>query len=286
MKKIWLIVLVFGLILGIDSTAISQVIEPPNHDVFNRQHNENRVKLNYAPIREADVFWSQRIWREIDFRQKINHPFYYPMQPQNGRKSFMTIVWDAVKTGELIAYAVTPPDDNFIEVKEYKQLLSELITIKTTDIIDPNPPYGIIGTKQDTTYFDPSKVEKIRIKEDWFFDKQRSVMDVRILGICPVLDDIDPLTGDKRGNKPIFWIYFPQARDLFAKSPVYNRANDAKRLTYDDLFQKRMFASYIYKEQNVYDRKINAYKEGLDALLEAEKIKENIFYKEHDLWEF
>ena len=49
---------------------------------------------------------------------------------------------------------------------------------------------------------------------------------------------------------------------------------------------KRMFASTIVKEGNVYDRNINEYMIGLDALLEAERIKAEIFNIEHDLWEY
>ena len=109
-------------------------------------------------------------------------------------------------------------------------------------------------------------------------------MDVRIIGICPVVDDY--LNGVFRGYKPLFWVYFPEARPIFAKAEVFNRHNSAKRLTYDDVFWKRMFNSYIYKEENVYDRVITDYATGLDALLESERIKTEIFNFEHDLWEY
>jgi len=110
-------------------------------------------------------------------------------------------------------------------------------------------------------------------------------MDVRILGLCPVKDDFDE-DGIFRGYKPLFWIYFPEARPIFAKNEVFNRFNDAERRTYDDVFWKRMFGSYVYKEQNVYDRKIVDYAMGLDALLEAERVKNDLFKFEHDLWEY
>ena len=119
-----------------------------------------------------------------------------------------------------------------------------------------------------------------------FFDKQRSVMDVRILGLCPLLKVKDEKGEYKPGYQAMFWIYFPDARPIFAKTELYNPKNGAERRTFDDIFQKRYFQSYIIKEDNTYDRKISAYKTGLDALLEAEKIKEGIFSIEHDLWEF
>ena len=124
---------------------------------------------------------------------------------------------------------------------------------------------------------------RIRIKEDWYFDKQRSQLLVRILGICPVM------MKDREGveiPEPLFWIYFPEARPILAKAEMFNRFNSAERRTYDEIFWKRMFGSYVYKEQNVYDRKISQYATGMDALLEAERIKNELFEFEHDLWEF
>jgi len=147
------------------------------------------------------------------------------------------------------------------------------------------PPYDWY----DTSYvkeFNPSDVKQIRVKEDWFFDKQRSVMDVRVLGLCPIVDDIDPTTGIARGKRPLFWIYFPEARPLFAQVEVFNRQNNAERRTLEDIFFKRMFASYIYKEENVYDRWIVEYARGLDALLESERIRNELIIFEHDLWEY
>jgi gliding motility associated protien GldN len=139
----------------------------------------------------------------------------------------------------------------------------------------------------DTTYFDTIKVnqiKKFRIKEEVFFDKQRSVMETRILGIAPI---IPKYSGDEiTGEMPAFWVYFPEARRVFAQAEVYNRHNDVHRLTYDDVFWKRMFASRIIKETNVYDREIQQYKAPMDALLEAERIKEDIRNYEHDMWSF
>ncbi|MBK7029095.1 MAG: gliding motility protein GldN [Bacteroidales bacterium] len=133
--------------------------------------------------------------------------------------------------------------------------------------------------------FQPTDVKKFRIKEDWFFDKQRSMMEVRIIGICPIVDQLDS-KGDFKGTKPLFWIYFPEARPIFAKSEVFNRFNGAAKMTYDDFFWKRMFSSYIYKEDNTYDRIIAEYALGIDAMLESERIKSDLFNFEQQLWEY
>jgi gliding motility associated protien GldN len=96
----------------------------------------------------------------------------------------------------------------------------------------------------------------------------------------------DPSSGEVIGYTPLFWVYFPQCREVFAKAEVYNTKNDAERRTLDDVFWKRMFSSYIHKESNVYDRYVNTYASGIDALLESDRIKNDIFVYEHDLWHF
>ena len=84
----------------------------------------------------------------------------------------------------------------------------------------------------------------------------------------------------------VFWFYFPQMRSTFAKHECFKRKNDAARVSYDDIFLSRMFGSYIIKEENVYDRYIKDYTAGLDALLKAEKISNEIEEFEQVLWEY
>ncbi|HET6992442.1 MAG TPA: gliding motility protein GldN, partial [Bacteroidia bacterium] len=117
-----------------------------------------------------------------------------------------------------------------------------------------------------------------------FFDRQRSVMDVRILGLCPLATKKDPTSGEVLGFRPLFWVYFPQLRPLLVRQRVFMGKNFSIPTTYDDLFAERYFSSYIYKESNVYDRTINSYETGVDAILESDRIKEEISNFESDLW--
>ena len=121
--------------------------------------------------------------------------------------------------------------------------------------------------------------------EDWFFDNSRGVMEARVIGICPIEEAFDEL-GEYKGERPLYWIYMPELRLTIATAPVPNPHNDAKRRTYDDLFNKRCFSSYIYQESNVYGRKISNYKQDLTLLLEGKKIEHEIFTFEQDLWEY
>jgi gliding motility associated protien GldN len=124
---------------------------------------------------------------------------------------------------------------------------------------------------------------RLRVKEDWYFDKQRSQLMVRIIALCPVL------MVEREGQEftqPLFWISYEQARDVLAKAEIFNRQNSAERRTYDEVFWKRLFDSYVYKEENVYDRTIGSYALGIDALLESERVKKEILNFEQNLWEY
>jgi len=281
MKKSFCIL--FILILGCSLPSFSQQ-STPRDGVYDRVNTAEKKPVPYVNVREADVFWKKRVWEVIDFREKMNQSFYYPEVPHNNWKSFMTVIMEALKDGSLTAYDASSSTDEFNLPLTYQEIISKYDKTDTIQKQRPYPPYESFDTVI-VSKFNPADVKKIRIKEDWFFDKQRSVMDVRIIGICPVTDNFDE-KGNFRGVEPMFWIYFPEARPIFAKTEVFNRFNGAAQLTYDDLFWKRIFSSYIYKVENVYDRKIIDYSQGLDALLEAEQVKKDIFDFEQDLWEY
>jgi gliding motility associated protien GldN len=285
LNKKRVLIILSGIILWSISINAQVMDSPPRDGVYDRISSPNRKPIPYAPLREADALWTKRIWRVIDMREKINQPFYYPVQPQNGRRSFMQVILDALKEGSITAYDAGIGNDEFLVPITLAEIMKNLSKNDSTEVTDTMPPYNTHWTKIKHE-FDPSAVKQLRIKEDWFFDKQRSVMDVRIIGICPITEEYETDGVTFKGYKPLFWIYFPEARQVFAKADVFNRFNDAERRTYEDVFFKRMFNSYIYKESNVYDRLIKDYAKGMDALLESERIKNDIFLFEHDLWEY
>ncbi|MEE4177458.1 MAG: gliding motility protein GldN [Bacteroides sp.] len=270
-----------GLLFSLQS--IAQVIETTRDGFYDKVMIEEKEPAALPYVREADVFMAKRVWQVIDMREKMNQPLYFPITPTNSRRSLMQVLVDGIREGSITAYSVD--NDEFTIPMTPEQLFSQLERTQTITMQRPEPPY----LEFDTTFsipFNPADVIRFRIKEEWFFDSKRSVLDVRVLGICPVRDNIDPLTGESRGDEPLFWVYYPDARKTLANSEVFNRHNDAQRMSYDDMFLRRFFSSYVYKESNVHDRRIQEYYSGLDALLESERVKEAIRNFEHDLWEY
>ncbi len=282
MKNLVLGLFLLGFVLGFSANANAQILDtPPQDGLFPDEGMIDKKPIPYPPLRKADVMWSKRIWRVIDMKQKLNQPFYYPIEPHNDWRSFMQVVMDALKEGSITAYDISNTDE-FLVPLTYQEIINRQTDSIYRQLTRPYPPYDTYDTVIFTE-FDPADVFRIRVKEDWYFDKQRSQMMVRVIGICPVM--IVEKEGEERIT-PLFWIYYPEARPVFAKAEVYNRRNDAERRTYDEVFLKRMFSSFIYKEQNVYDRRISEYATGLDALLESERVKNELFEFEHDLWEY
>jgi gliding motility associated protien GldN len=266
------------LLAGIQSMQ-AQVLNPPCN--MNRISRPFPVQTAY--VRDADLMWSKRVWRVIDLREKMNHPLYYPMEPTQCLVSLFDVIKSAVLNGGLKAYANPVFDDEFTTAMTKEEVNNMMVSWDSTHLVENvnNPGEMIpVPLKKELK---AGNVCQYWIKEDWFFDKQRSVMEVRIAGICPLVQKLSE-DGDVIGVRPLFWIYFPDARPFLARAAAFNSHNDTEPMSYDEVFVKRKFSSYVYKESNVYNRSIAEYKQGLDAQLESEGVKEDIFKYESDLW--
>ncbi|RYU90349.1 gliding motility protein GldN [Mucilaginibacter terrigena] len=252
-------------------------------DGYYKKNNILSAKVTpYANLREADVMFAKRVWREIDLREKMNQ---YLASPK-GR--LIDVLMAAIDAGELTAYDPTstkddPNGDSFSRPLSAAQARSKMADSSVVDQFDKNTG-DKIGSKVVAGEFNPDSVVKFRIKEDWVFDKQRSVFEPRIIGIAPLYKP--KAAGLDLDYQPAFWIYFPEARQVLAVKEAVSRNNDATGLSFDDVFVKRIFSSYIVKQSNDKDERIRDYAQGIDKLYESERIKKNLMDWELNLWSY
>ena len=257
-----------------------------NDNAFDKTGLMERTPLPYEHLRWDDALFAEKVWREIDLREKINQVFRYEAQDDNGSQIFVDMLLKAVNSGEITAFS----DDRFstpMSLNEISDLtVGTADTVAQTAIDDPSKVIKYVETKAS---FDPKSVVKIRIKEEWVFDREASRMFVRILGIAPLKTLFLP-NGQERGTTAMFWVYYPDLRPMLAKFEVYNPKNMGMgRMTWEELFESRMFSSYIVKStlDNPGNKNIRLYvKDPILALLEGDNIKDRIFNYEQDLWSY
>jgi gliding motility associated protien GldN len=238
--------------------------------------------IPWQTVRENDVLYSKKVWREIDVRQKQNFAFRYPGDDETGGGTFIEILLNGIKKGEIRAFNTI--DDRFTTPISYDNIMAS-VTGKpdTMKVFDPVTGNEVLKIRRRD--FKPENVTRYQVKEQVIFDRNLGRERRFILGICAVVDDYDE---DQifKGIVPMFWIPYSECRTLLAKYEVYNPDNDLHRITWDDFFEQRRFSSYVTKStfNNYDDVQIGNYKDALDRQLESERIKEQLFNKEQDLW--
>ncbi len=276
--------------LGIVLFTVSFGQKKVDAQIVNGAYKQNDIyakkPMPLASVREADIFWSKKLWRIIDLREKMNIPLYYPTNEMDNRVNLINLLLKGIENAQITPYDARSDDDFKIPMSyaQVKEIFGAQATVQEKTNFDT-------GEKEMVTVqgdIRPTEIKQYMIKEEWYFDKQTSTLNVRILGICPIREYVRE--GDASGQitrQKVFWVYYPEARPLLATNLVLNPYNDARQHSFDDIFIKRMFSSYVVKESNVYNnRDISAYLQGKEAMLESKRIEEKIFNFEQDLWEY
>jgi gliding motility associated protien GldN len=272
--------LFFPILLGLVSwSSLGQNRQEVIDGAYKRSMNLSVSKepISLPVIQEQDVMFSWTILRAIDLSQKLNMPFTHP------KSMLINVLMDALKKGDLNGYIYRSDelnDGNKMQASEILNALEKYDTITVS-----NPITFALERRVEKVEFNPNDVVKFRLKEEWVFDRRTAGMVVRIVAIAPVQNLKSD--GIVVGEIPMFWLYYPAIRPILAKAEVFNLKNESAKISYDDVFLRRFFSSYIYKEPNVKDVRIEDYASNPeDFQIESERIKQKLFNFEQSLWDY
>lgn len=298
MKKVLFYVLA---VLAYCTTANAQSIidaddqSNPN-DFYTKVSTTGKKPMPYPPVRQSDVIWEKVVWREIDFNERFNQFFYFPTNDSvnsQGRTNLVSLILRAVKNGEI---SNVYDDDDMKAPKDPAKAISDLagepiererpkVDADGQTIFDEDGEPEMEKWLQERT-FDITTATKIRIKERWYIDKQDSRQKVRILGLAFEYDK--ELASGNTARNWSFWIPMNDmtVRNVLVNADAFDENNDVVENSYDDVFIARYFDSYIIRTSNIHNRSISDYLVGEDAILEAQKLEEEIYDIESDMWEY
>jgi len=246
----------------------------------------DRTPLAYENLRADDAAYRQKIMRELDCREKMNLPFMYSADADNGNQRFISILLQAIQDS-----AVTPFSDERFTTPMTISEVAKMVAGEEIEITKYDTLGQITGTVKKRNDINLDSFYKFHIKEEVIFDKESSRLFWRILGIAPVKNMVTS-SGVDLGQSELFWIYYPDLRPTLAKYEVYNAKNFSARMSWEELFENRFFSARIIKSSmdNPRDLLIESYSDlktnKLMQLMEGESIKEKISNREQDYWQY
>nr|WP_321222207.1 gliding motility protein GldN [uncultured Psychroserpens sp.] len=250
--------------------------------------------LEYGYVDDRDILFSKMTWEKVVLDERVNFPLYFPVDTNNigkERRSLYHTLIKGVKDGKI----TNVYNDSYFSQKRTQKELQDITTkVDTLDIgYDQLNADGYVDPEYiTTTTIEAYHISAYLIKGLWYFDKRHGELKYRILGIAPAAPDVNFLDSEDEAQKmpnALFWVFYPEAREVLHAGKAFNNKNSAMPLTFDHLLNSRRFNGYMYKEENVYgDREVKDYvtDNALMQLLESDRIKEKIRNFEQDMWSY
>jgi gliding motility associated protien GldN len=292
--------LLFTALLSLSAYSLlaqSNLLNATNPDQIGVKTEEQKAldndhPLEYGYVGDRDLLFSRMVWEKVILDERVNFPLYYPIDTNNigsDRRSLFDVLTKHIKDSTIKnIYS----DSYFTGKRSLKELEESMTRTDTTDFgYDQFNSEG----KVDAEYINKFKVESIDIlayyiKGLWYFDKRQGELKYRLLAIAPAAEDIYTRgETDEPDMVQLYWIFYPDVRDILHDAKTYNTKNSAMPFSFDHILNARRFSGMAYREENVYgDRQIETYipENSLMQLLEAERIKEKIRNFELDMWQF
>ena len=252
---------------------------------------DNDQPLEYGYVDDRDILFAKLTWEKIVLDERSNFPLYYPIDTNNigqDRRSLYDVLIKNIKNGNIENLY----DDSYFTAKRtLKDIQSALVKVDTTSmgIEQLNAGEELSPEYIDRREITAADIKEYRVKGMWYFDKRQAEMKYRLLGIAPVAPDVQTIDQDTPDLVPLFWIFFPDARNVLHEAKAFNNENSSMPFSFDHILNARRFHGYIYKEENVQgDRAISEYvsQNALMQLLESDRIKDKIRDFELDMWTY
>jgi len=277
------------LTLSLGREAMAQYVEPQPADYYARTMTWDQLPQKTEYVRESDVYWSKLLWGIIDVREKENQYFYFPTQPEGirGRKNLAYVIWDAIMANEIEVFE----DDEMLIPIENETIVARATRSDTVQM-EVYDDYGEMDyeTVLIPHQFSSEDIYQYATKQVVYMDRARSGMQMCKIGLAPLEERYKEIDGvmEYMGRRPLFWIPMLSwnVKVLFAKKEAYCRENLVHLPNWEYAFNRNMYTWFITREDNVYNRAIIEYLTGEDALLEAQRIEEEILNISLDMWEY
>jgi len=294
-----LLVVVFGVVFSTQINAQSNILNAKSPEEIGVRTEEQKAldndkPLEYGYVDDRDIMFAKMTWEKVILDERVNFPLYYPVDTNNigsERRSLFDVLTKAIDDGKL----TNVYSDSYFTGKRSQKELAEIRTaVDTMDIgyVQLNADGYVDPEYITTTTISSYDVSAYLIKGLWYFDKRQGELKYRLLALAPAAPDVNYVNSNDEANKepiPLFWIFFPDVRDILHEAKAFNAKNSAMPFSFDHILNSRRFNGIIYKEENVFgDRKVEEYiaENALMQLLESERIKEKIRNFELDMWSY
>lgn len=259
--------------------GISGEVNPdtiPTTDGFYQANSmEDAVPFAYPEVNKKNIRFYKRVWRDIDLKDEKNYILAIP------GNSLIEVVMKAIEKGKLSLYS--PDDDSFKGRLSAQEGMARFADSVLVPIFDGEG--NQIDSKMALNEFDPSRVTKFRVKEDIFFDKQRSRLETRIIGVAPLMNiTTSAELAESVGATPAFWLYFPQLRYSLVQVDISDPDKGLYDMTMDDFFVQNKFASTIVRESSPGMLQNLKETENGGQLLDGRKVEEKLDAYKKKLW--
>ncbi|SEV90412.1 gliding motility associated protien GldN [Kaistella antarctica] len=301
---------------AVDDTPINSmsILNAKSPESFRKYRDLNMIKqgdsmvsnkitpLDYGFIEDKDILKSMVVWEIIDMNDKINQPYYHNedgLVSQN--KSLYQILFDAINDGQI---KEVYDDEMFMTRLNpdaiQSRIKNEVMSNAGIDRINEVGKLSDDEIKEFTNVYETKteNVKVLKIKGMWYIDRRDSQMKYRLLGIAAMGQDPSLMGQFGPDGQPLatqdelidlFWVYYPDAREVLANSVAFNNKNLSSDITFDDLLNARRFSTIIYKSDNgLGNGVIKDYipNDADEQLEESERIKAQILQMESDMWSY